>query len=524
MAPMAQELEKSVFRVIATDGSTSGAGFIIDDGIAVTCAHVVTSAGYGVGSNLTVRLEDRDIEAHVISEGWSGEDEDDVAFLALRDFHEEARLLLLSDTNGCDGHSFRSLGFAKLAGYEMRWASGTIRGSVLAPRKKPMLQLDCMHIAKGMSGAPILSTVTDRVVGMVSEFADDEILRITWATTVDTLVDLLPKLRATVSEANLRPGSEFLPAIVPLRYQNSDARQLAPPRRRPNPAFETFDRHAERALFKRLLSREIQLRALVVHSNGDRGWGKSELLRLFYSLAIDDTTRPTRPLFFDVVDTSITETSPLNIMDWTASAFGFENFPGYWRMSARLRASADPFDRDSGYASAVETMSTPLFTSGSVHSSRARGFTGSVRRNALYEESRESAEDRVTNVFLKELESLDIPDQVVWLIDSVNWAGDGLRSWLCRVLDRIAQGHSNRLLMVVAGTDPLHLSPPGLWSLIVRQMEIPPFSEDDLLEPLKLLKLSNQPIGLLAMAGTLIRATKGKPMEVCAELAHWLGY
>jgi hypothetical protein len=53
-----------------------------------------------------------------------------------------------------------------------------------------------------MSGAPVLDLTINRVVGMVSEYKDDERTRVAWATTADTLGTLHPSLSIPIVAAD----------------------------------------------------------------------------------------------------------------------------------------------------------------------------------------------------------------------------------------------------------------------------------------------------------------------------------
>jgi len=192
-----QDLHQSVIRILNDQGQTLGAGFVISDHLAVTCAHVVQAVGSDAGQTVHIQFFANDCRqtALVLSAGWSPRNADDLAFLQLEHLPQGIVPVVFGYSEKCNEHSYLSFGFAKSAGYDNRWASGTLLGIVyIADRhKQSMLQLKGNEIQGGMSGAPILDTKTDRVVGMVSEYAYDHdpdhnySRRIAWATTSDTL-------------------------------------------------------------------------------------------------------------------------------------------------------------------------------------------------------------------------------------------------------------------------------------------------------------------------------------------------
>ncbi len=188
---MAQDLERSVIRILNQSDATVGTGFVVADGLAVTCAHVVKAAGSDKDELLFVQFyadESQQI-AQVLTEGWSPPEADDVAFLQLEDLPEGVVPVMLGSARNCEWHPYFAFGFARLASYDSRKVTDILDGivSVLDKRKHPMLQLKGEEIDRGLSGSPVLDKQTNRVVGMVSEYQDNQRTRFAWATTADTL-------------------------------------------------------------------------------------------------------------------------------------------------------------------------------------------------------------------------------------------------------------------------------------------------------------------------------------------------
>lgn len=191
---MLQRLEQSVIRILNIQDKTVGTGFVVADHLAVTCAHVVQAAGSTYDQPIRIRFYNGEIVqvAQVLRTGWSSASSDDVALLQLDHLPDGIVPVVLGSASQSEGHPYCAFGFTSLAGYDNRKVNDTLDGtvSVKDKHKRPMLQLKGEEIDQGLSGAPILDTQTDRVVGMVSEYQDNARTRFAWATTADTLVDL----------------------------------------------------------------------------------------------------------------------------------------------------------------------------------------------------------------------------------------------------------------------------------------------------------------------------------------------
>jgi hypothetical protein len=113
---MTVDLRSVVVRVLDLQGVTAGTGFLVDDeGLLVTCAHVVDLAGSGPGGTVAVAfLGDEPRPASVEAEYWRPPEAEDVAFLRLDGPPPEgARSLPLGSATGARGEAFRAYGFPK---------------------------------------------------------------------------------------------------------------------------------------------------------------------------------------------------------------------------------------------------------------------------------------------------------------------------------------------------------------------------------------------------------------------------
>jgi hypothetical protein len=209
-----QKITSSIFEVLKSNQkNVVGTGFVISGNTAVTCAHVIDAAGSKPGQIVTIRFYEtgEKVQVRVKRLGWSPRERghDDVAFLQLTALPEGINTVVLGTANDRQGHDYEAFGFTPIRKDDLQKAnrrvSDRIAGVVdhLAGFKRPMLELDGKKIRGGMSGAPVLDTVANRVVGMVSEAWDDgpkrqhetTVSRIAWATTADTLQALQPDLK-----------------------------------------------------------------------------------------------------------------------------------------------------------------------------------------------------------------------------------------------------------------------------------------------------------------------------------------
>jgi hypothetical protein len=190
----ASDLDRSIIRILNEQGRTVGTGFVITPRLAVTCAHVVTAAGSDRGQSLSIQFlsGEKPLSGKVCTAGWSPREQDDVAFLELTPLPDGVEPVVLGSAEHCIGHRYTSVGFARLAGYEMRRPNDSINGVVEARNKRPMLELKGTEVDQGLSGAPVLDLDTNRVVGMISEFKPTDRADFAWATTADTLAHLYP--------------------------------------------------------------------------------------------------------------------------------------------------------------------------------------------------------------------------------------------------------------------------------------------------------------------------------------------
>ncbi len=167
-----------------TSNAIVGTGFVVsDDGLAITCAHVVQAATNskvcqkGLGMSAYFAKSQKMWWAEVIGcfEGF----DDDVALLQLRDedgsfyLPDLMRPAKVGYADQSAGNRFRSYGYRPLDIYSGGLAEGKILGDVEPPNGYVLqldpIQLESSQINSGMSGAAVLDLERDRVVGVISE-------------------------------------------------------------------------------------------------------------------------------------------------------------------------------------------------------------------------------------------------------------------------------------------------------------------------------------------------------------------
>jgi len=174
---MTPALEASIFKILNPGGVTVGTGFLVAPRLGVTCAHVVQAAGAAPGSRLELAFyasfQESGVAAKpmlglVLEEGWSGPDQDDLAFISLESSPSgtgSQPLDLAGGSAGCEGQAFTSAGFAPVLDIELRRAGGRLGGQV-PYGESLLLQLEGAAFEQGMSGAPVLNLESGRVVGV----------------------------------------------------------------------------------------------------------------------------------------------------------------------------------------------------------------------------------------------------------------------------------------------------------------------------------------------------------------------
>jgi len=168
------------------DDAIVGSGFVVSaNGRIVTCARVVRAATgvhphQAIGKQLGIyfpqarRGEEKHRQATVAA--CLPRHDDDVALLQLMGSPPPLgpeQVAVLGTAERSPFHPFRSYGYRRLDGYVAGHAHGTILDFLRPARanryRSEPLQLDSRQLTRGMSGAPVLDTKRNLVIGTVSE-------------------------------------------------------------------------------------------------------------------------------------------------------------------------------------------------------------------------------------------------------------------------------------------------------------------------------------------------------------------
>jgi hypothetical protein len=119
---MTFDLRTCVVRVESLDGKyIAGTGFIVASDSVVTCAHVVTALGVGVGGRVRLTFHVGGVlVAEVLVNGWHPDQ--DVAFLRLSEPLPEGVVpAVLGPMESCSGPAYVALGYPEDGEVQARW-------------------------------------------------------------------------------------------------------------------------------------------------------------------------------------------------------------------------------------------------------------------------------------------------------------------------------------------------------------------------------------------------------------------
>ncbi|MFI8503474.1 trypsin-like peptidase domain-containing protein [Streptomyces sp. NPDC085524] len=204
----------AVAQILGPEDQVAGAGFLVAEGVLMTCAHVVRAAGAGPGDSLRLafpRLDSApEVEGLVLTEAWSAPEDEDVAVIRLSTSDGvtgSVTPLALGSAAGSRAHGVQSYGFPTQAPVGGHFGYGKAGGILPATKGRGAhLQLtEANDLTTGFSGGPVVDEVTGLVIGMLTEIAAPDMFGkgqgIAYATPTQVLREIWPEL----TEQNVYP-------------------------------------------------------------------------------------------------------------------------------------------------------------------------------------------------------------------------------------------------------------------------------------------------------------------------------
>ena len=299
-------------RSVASDGIV-GTGVVISlEGRVVTCAHVVEDAGVDpkaiAGEEVAIffpqtELREEKSRRAIVAACFPNHD-DDVVVLKLTGappplWPKHVAVLGSTDTVSAaarSGRPFSSYGYRRLDKYAAGWAQGTIVGSIEQPRDSTLqadpVQLRSGEINKGMSGAGVLDTERNLVVGIISEtwFPDESTKDSNTSWAVDAQVLALKPLGLEVRADPLPLRAAPQPTKDTSRARSIAVRKLEPELgMAPSSLREWVGREDLLAALDRDYENPNRL---VTGLIGSGGAGKGSIARRWIDQVLEDDSRP----------------------------------------------------------------------------------------------------------------------------------------------------------------------------------------------------------------------------------------
>lgn len=277
----------------------------------------------------------------------------------------------------------------------------------------------------------------------------------------------------------------------------------------------TSARKHEVEMFRQIINYETTFRGLLMHSEGKGGVGKSTLLKMFEDQCQAPLLKtPTACLYFNAERFLKWQT----ILDKTARKVGTHYFPNYMALSTQYNIQSSHKHRVTSNNVQLESA---FYDSSGENSESSQTSSGKFGKANYAEEAPISTLEEVRinliRVFLQDLNRISEPIQLVWLVDTAEKLDEGTKAWLTEIFWQIAEGDTERLVLVVAGRNRLRYEPQ--WIDKIADISLSIFSKDIIMEVL-------QPMGSSAhinlLADLLIEKSQGRPLEVITYLEDYL--
>jgi len=130
--------------------------------------------------------------------------------------------------------------------------------------------------------------------------------------------------------------------------------------------------------------------------------------------------------------------------------------------------------------------------------------------------SPEQVQGQLTDVFLKELEALSEPAQIVWLVDTIEATGPETRTWLSNMLGRIASQQTRKVILVVSGRKPLPYD--DAWKDKVCELDLKGLPRKAIRQIAESRGMRGTERTMEKLADLLEEKTSGNPLSICSCL------
>jgi tetratricopeptide (TPR) repeat protein len=283
-----------------------GTGFVAREGI-VTCAHVVRDAGVDPwgrdGLDVGIYYPEREGRSSITKRAKVAacfdQHDDDVVLLHLVDGPSPLGPELAAkfgSAKGSEDHDFRSFGYRRLQNYQGLPAFGKIVGHGEKPRDKRFLgeplMLSSQNIDKGMSGAPVLDTFRNLIIGIIYlawDSAEGSHDRDT-GLSVDARVLSLEPLCLALEENDLPRSSSPSPKIDQQKAREAVAIQQKIIWNNAPPSLAEWT--GREKLLEEITTDWADVRVRITGLIGFGGEGKSSLAREWVDQLLADISRP----------------------------------------------------------------------------------------------------------------------------------------------------------------------------------------------------------------------------------------
>lgn len=228
---LTKQLSFFVGKLCDSHNSALASCFPVSNDLVVTCYHAIKNNDtffitWKSISNIIIR------QAKII-EDYLSEDAD-IAFLQLNEPLPKSFVIFELGFHWTESGSFQTYGFRKADYYDGLSASGILRTETQKVNTHTkLIQLDCRDIDKGMSGAPVLDTTYNTIVGMICEYWNAQSSTdssLAFAVPTSELINVNASIKSAVPELNAAPkyteSGKFKKALSPTELLNVEEQYI----------------------------------------------------------------------------------------------------------------------------------------------------------------------------------------------------------------------------------------------------------------------------------------------------------